>query len=332
MRRTICAICLLVCVGTLFAQGVPSGKSNEADGGPKPTLPRYRVVKSWPVKQDIPALNEAASQGYRALLLGKLAIMRLDTQPHEIYRYMAIPNAGIFATFMNAVNQQGAFGYRWMENAELMEKEPHPRNYEYETIEGFKAGTREQSRRSLMERGFVSVGTFATRPIFMHQLDSASPAHPERQSKFVDMASEKKAFKDITRLALQGYRYIGPDYPDNGHKLRMEICDESCGGPVEYRKVEVKDAEQLQGDLNDAAQKGFRLVPRSLLWPPELLERGSAHTRGFEYRVGSADDATATEQFVNAGDRDGFVPVAFAAHVGWTVHAVVILEKPTQVE
>lgn len=330
MRRTICAICLLVCAGGLFAQGVPSGKSNEADGGPKPPLPRYRVVKSWPVKQAVPALNEAASQGYRVLLLGKLAIMRLDTEPPEIYRYMAIPNAGIFATLMNAVNQQGAFGYRWMANTDLMEKEPHPHNYEYETIEGFKADTREQSRRSLVERGFVSVGAFATRPIFMHELDSAPPAHPERQSKFVDMASEKKTFKDITKWAQQGYRYIGPDYPANGHGLRMEICDESCGGPFEYRRVEVKDVEQLQDDLNDAAQKGFHLVRRSFHWPPELLERGANHTPGFEYRVGSADDATATEQFVNAGDRDGFVPVAFAAHVGWTVHAIVILEKPVQ--
>lgn len=330
MRRTICAISLLACAGTLFAQGAPSAKSNEGDGGPKPPLPQYRVVKSWPVKQAIPALNEAASQGYRALLLGKLAVMRLDTEPPEIYRYMAIPDAGIFATFMNAVNQQGAFGYRWMANAELMEKEPHPRNYEYETIEGFKASTRDQSRRSLVQRGFVSVGAFNTRPIFMHELDSAPPAHPERQSKFLDMASEKKTFKEITKLAQQGYRYIGPDYPANGYGLRMEICDESCGGPFEYRKVEVKDVEQLQGDLNKAAKKGFRLVPSSFVWPPELLERGPDHTPRFEYRVGSADDATATEQFINAGDRDGFVPVTFAAHVGWTVHAVVILERKVE--
>ena len=112
----------------------------------------------------------------------------------------------------------------------------------------------------------------------------------------------------------------------------MELCDESCGGPFEYRRVEVKDSEQLQGDLNDAANQGFHLVPRSFVWPPELLEREPNHTPRFEYRVGNADEATATEQFVNTGDRDGFVPVAFAAHVGWAVHAFVILEKPAQRE
>lgn len=330
MNKVICSFSLLLSLIAVSAD-VPATAQN---GGTTTSsvLPHYRVVKGWPAKDALPGLNDAAAQGYRLILTGKMAVMRLDAQTPDVYRYMTVPDQGIFASFMNAVNQQGAFGYRWVENTHFMEKEPHPHNYEYETIEGMLTRTRQESRRGLSSRGFVPVGSFASRPIFMHEIDAAPASQPARSFQFVEMAPERKVMKEITRLAHQGYRYGGPDFPPTGSGIRMELCDEFCGGPFEYREVSVKDAEQVQHDLNEAAKEGFHLVASSFDWRPNLIERGIDQRPRFDYRVGNADELASAEQFVNAGDRDGFVPVAFAAHVGWSVHVFLILEKALKPE
>jgi hypothetical protein len=92
--------------------------------------PKYKVVKGG----KIATVNALADEGYRLLVPGQVFIMRLDSTPPDTYRYLAMNLDGGPAQFLNRLNEQGARGYRWVPGGGLVEKEPHPKNYEYSFI------------------------------------------------------------------------------------------------------------------------------------------------------------------------------------------------------
>lgn len=317
MRRTIVACLILLTAALAAAQSAP--------------LLKYRVLPDLPPEKGVVLLNQAADQGYRLLFVGRMAVMRLDAAPPDTYRYLARPHEALSKTFLNQLNQQGALGYGWVHGTDFLEKAPHPRNYEYAMVEGISAKAREQSHNSLLAQGFVPVASFNAIPIFMHELGAPPPDIHERPFRTPNAVREKKLMEQITDLAARGYRYRRPaaSIKGGGRSVSMEQCDASCGGPFEYRDVEVNQPDQLERDLNALGEQGFRLVKASLAWPPHLAERGANREQRFVYRVAEVPTAAAAEEFLNTGDRDGFDPVQFADHISWNVHIYLVLEKAT---
>ena len=334
MQITSALLPLMLAASAVFSQESPVvTRKTEGAMAPSEALPRYRVVKASPAMKATSAVNQAAEQGYRMLLISAQAIMRRDAEPPDTYRYMAVPASGLLSSFLNTLNQQGAFGYGWKAGTHWLEKEPHPHNYEYQIITGFKIKTREDSRSALLQQGFAPVGLFGNQIVFMRELGNTAAVASERSTRWLDMTSEKRTMNEINRGAREGYRLAPGDISPKGFiQMRMDPCDAACGGPFEYRKIEVKESDQLERDLNTLAREGFRVVPESFGWHPYFMERGTDHKQHFAYRVGTADEETVTEQFLNEGDRDGFVPVTFATHVGWLMHSFIVLEKPLTAE
>jgi hypothetical protein len=290
-------------------------------------------VKGHPANEAAAALNGAADQGCRFLFEvpfeDRLAVMRLDATPPDTYRYMPVPESGGPASLINALNQQGALGYRWLDGTDVLEKEPHPRNYEYRHSEGFTQGTRDRLAESLVEQGFHVLRGVAAGPIFIREFGNARPATRPKPVRVVEASHTGNLMKDIVALAGQGYRYRAPVSSRAGDRqaVSMEECDSTCGGPFEYRSFDAHDSAQLERDLNVLGRDGFRVVPISLEWRLHLAERPTNHARRFVYRVFEASSESSTEQRLNEGDRDGFVPLGATVHIGWTGHVYFVLEK-----
>jgi hypothetical protein len=296
-------------------------------------VPQYKVVKSSTAKNAADEWNEAADQGYRVLFEGRFAVMHLEAGKPDTYRYAALPDRNLRYTFLNALNQQGAFGYAWVKGTQMLEKLPDPHVYEYAIVEGFAAGTRHASHDSLLSQGFVPIGRFASVPIYLRDTTIDSPAaNPQSDTRFIDRVTPGKIFKQINALAKQGYRYRTDELTDSGTRIAMDFCDKACGGPFEYRRFEGKDAAQLERALNDFAADGYRVVGASLDWGPYLVERPAGRLvssgAGFSYKVSEAKEVGAVEQFLNTAAQDGFVPVGFLAHIGWTATIFIVVERP----
>jgi hypothetical protein len=258
--------------------------------------------------------------------------MRLDAVPPDTWRYQVRPEPSIFSlnSFLNALNQQGALGYAWRPDSWFLEKQPHPRNYEYRILMDLPGKTRKKFMDSYQADGFTPVGyAVGNQVVYIHEIGSPKPAAPPRPMRVADALRKDNLMKDISALAAQGYRYRSHELSKKGggRAVSMEECDASCGGPFEYRSFDVNDAAQLEHDLNALGQEGFRVLHQSLDWPPSLLERPVKHTVSFVYRVADAPDAATTQQFLDACDRDGYEPIGFAAHLGWNVHIMIVAEK-----
>lgn len=314
-RRWSAAIVGCLLLTTFFVNGQNSAS------------PKYKVVKGWPTDKAVEPINAAADQGYRLLFMGRLAVMRLDTAPPDIYRYRAIPEENRRAQLLNALNQQGALGYGWLKGPDMLEKEPHPRNYEYEVVTGFTRKSRDRAYDAALDQGFRPIAERTAGTIMMREVGETRPIKDAKLLRIADATRTSNLMKDINELA-QGYRYRSPEVSKKGGKaVSMEPCDSTCGSPFEYRAFDVKDAAQLEHDLDLLGADGFRVVAKSLSTDVRLVERPAKHTRRFTYRVIDAPDENTTEQGLNAADRDGFVPLGFAAHIGWNVHVFVVMER-----
>jgi hypothetical protein len=301
-----------------------------ATAAPAQTAPQYRVLRGSTARNAASDWNAAADQGYRVLFEGRLAVMHLEASAPHTYRYAALPDRNLRDTFLNALNQQGAFGYRWVKGTRMLEKLPDPHVYEYEVVEGIATGTRRTSRDSLVSQGFAVVGRFGSVPVFMRDTTLDAPgANIPDNLRFADGPTPGKLLKQIGALAAQGYRYRFNEPADAGSHTVMQLCDSACGGPFEYRRFEVKNAPQVEKTLNDLASDGYRIVPGSLEWEPYLVERPAARPNrpACSYRVSAGKDADAVEQFLNTAARDGFVPVGFVVHIGWTADVFIVAEK-----
>jgi hypothetical protein len=247
------------------------------------------------------------------------------------HRYLPGPEHGGRSSLLNALNQQGALGYRWLADEGVLEKEPHPRNYEYEAAEGFTRKSRDRSYEFLLQQGFEPVGEFFPEQIVVREVGEQRPAGSRKPVRVLDAMRGRKLMEHVAELAKENFRYRSTEYSQKGggRALSMELCGTECGGPFEYRSFEVDNAAQLERDLNQLGREGFRVVPKSLGRSPELTERAANHAQRFTYRIAAVADASTVEQALNEGDHDGFVPIGVTAHVGWSVHTLMILEKTT---
>jgi len=299
---------------------------------------QYTVVKTENGDPYVNRVNQLADLGYRVLFVSRYTVLRQDATPPNTYRYLRVEDSGGPKQFSNWINEQGAHGYRWVPSTGLLEKAPHPRNYEY-LYRPHTAKANELS--SLVEQGFHplqtsyfshSFGPSTPEMFFERDLDTPGPAPSPDVGKniaFSDAMRSSRVMKRVDELALQGYRVRGP-HPSSkggGVALLLEKCQPACAGRYQYRKFDVKDGTQLETDLNAFGKDGFQVLPASLEGRLYVVERDTHDTKRFSYRALDPEDLPALERALNAAAQQGYEPIQFAWHVGWSVHGFLLLQK-----
>ncbi|HMK23992.1 MAG TPA: hypothetical protein VK466_16780, partial [Terriglobales bacterium] len=137
--------------------------------------------------------------------------------------------------------------------------------------------------------------------------------------------------KQANDLARKGYRFVAPHESNKGGGIALMVkkCPEDCSGRYEYRYFDAKNVEQVERDLNALGKDGFRVVPSALQQRPHILERDTKAKQAFTYRALDPADASSLEHLINAADAEGFVPLDFVWHAGWTAQGYLVLEKET---
>ena len=307
-------------------------------------LPKYAVLKPQGGDTYLTSLNQLSDQGYRLIVAGKFTILRLEATPPDTYRYLRLEVKGGPAQFTNWVNEEGAHGYRWLAHTGLLEKAPHPKNYEYRFPPHRVLGPSKGAEvSSLRDEGYRPVGA----PYFSHaigpattemfferevgQLADASDLPPGSDIQIADAMRAGTVMKRVDALARKGYRFLSPYAPNQGGgvAVMMEKCRDDCAGRYEYRYFDAKDRPQVERDLNALSKDGFRVVPDALQSRPHLLERDNREKRTFSYRVLDPKDADELKQALSAADPEGYAPLGFVWHVGWTAEGFLVLEKET---
>jgi hypothetical protein len=299
---------------------------------------QYTVIKTEDGEPFINRVNELADLGYRVLFVSRYTVLRRDAIPPDTYRYLRVEVSGGPKQFSNWINEQGARGYRWVPSTDLLEKAPHPRNYEY-LYRPHTAKANELS--SLVEQGFHPLqttyfshpfGSSTPEMFFERDLDAPGPAATPEVGKNIavsDAMRSSKVMMRVDELARQGYRVRGP-HPSakgGGVALLLEKCQPECAGRYQYRKFAVKDAAQVETDLNALGTDGFQVLPASLEGRLYVVERDTRDTKKFVYRVLDPADLPALELALNAAAQQGYEPIQFAWHIGWSVHGFLLLQK-----
>jgi hypothetical protein len=307
-------------------------------------LPKFAVLKTEAGEAYLTSVNQLSDQGYRFIVDGKFTILRLEATPPDTYRYLRLEVNGGPAQFTNWVNERGAHGYRWLAHTGLLEKAPHPKNYEYRMApHGALGPAKGRELSSVFEEGYRPVGI----AYFSHAMGSATkemffehevgqPTYvthlpPGSEIQVADAMRVGAVMKQVDELAKQGYRFLSPHDSNKGGgtAVMMEKCREDCSRRYEYRYFDAKDAPQVERDLNAMSKDGFRVVPDALQSRPHLLERDTREKRKFSYRALDPKNAAELEQALNAADPEGYAPLGFVWHVGWTAEGFLVLEKET---
>lgn len=309
-------------------------------GSQAPLTLRYRVVK---VGKDVLAdVNALADAGYRMVVSGgQRVIMRLEATPPDTFRYISVSFEGGPVRFLNWVNEQGARGYRWVPGAGIMEKEPHPRNYEYSSTQGWSGGAK-LAGSSLISEGYRPVeqvefpnvlGRGPAVVLFERELGTRVASVPSGEVWDVQKLDANRAdtiVKKANALAEKGYRYLGLHVPSmtGGLEILMRKCVLNCERSFEYRHFDAHDVGQLTKDLNDAGKEGFRVIPEALEFRPHLLERDNLKKETFAYHALQAKDPDTLEPALNAPEEAGYVPVGYVWRLGFSsAEPFLLLEK-----
>jgi len=306
-------------------------------------LPKYSVLKTENGDAYIASLNQLADQGYRVLAMSKYTVLRLDAAPPDTYRYLRLEVKGGPARFTNWINEQGAHGYRWVARTDLLEKAPHPRNYEYRNSpHGALGPSKSRDLLSVAVEGYHPVGIVffshaigaATREVYFERELGRRDA-PSDTSGLIEVADAMRAdnvLKHVNEFAKNGDRFIAPHDSNKGGGIAvmMQRCSEDCAGRYEYRYFDAKDEAQVEHDLNAFGNEGFRVAPAALVSRPHLLERDTREKHTYSYHVLDPADAASLQTALNSQDQDGFTPVGFVWHSGvWTAEGLLVLEKET---
>jgi hypothetical protein len=304
-------------------------------------LPNYSVLKTENGDAYLASLNQLADQGYRVVAVSKYTVLRLDAAPPDTYRYLRLEVKGGPAQYTNWINEQGAHGYRWLPRTNLLEKAPHPRNYEYRNSpHGALGPSKNHDLFSVAIEGYHPVGIVA----FSHAIGAATfEEYFEREIGQRDASSQKPGFiqiadamradavlKRVSEFAQQGYRFLAPHQSNKGGGIAvmMQRCAEDCHGRYDYRYFDAKDVAQVEHDLNAFGSEGFRVAAAALASRPHLLERDTREKHAYSYRILNPTEAESLQASLNTAGQEGYAPVGFVWHSGvWAAEGFLVLEK-----
>lgn len=291
------------------------------------SLPTYTVIKTEKKDAYFDAANNLADQGYRVVAVGKFTVLRLEAIPPDTYRYSPVETKDTPSELINWLNAQGARGYRWRPPIGLLEKLPHPRNFEYRTSpHGAWAPPKGRELSAEMRQGYrpLAVVLFShflgspTEELFSErEVGNQTPATTECPSPAVELVQAmriSKVMKRVNDLAKQGYRFLAP-MPGAGTDVvvAMQRCFEQDRARYVYRHLRdrYKEAAQLERDLNVSGAEGFRILPAAISRTRHIVEKDITDQRTFAYRAIAlnSSDPTELQRFLGGAERDGYHPI-----------------------
>lgn len=316
MKSLVHSLAALVLIASLHAQN---------------NLPQYSVLRAEKGESFLAKVNQLADQGYRMLTAGKYAVLHLEATPPDTYRYAGFEVHGGPVQVTNWLNEQGAHGYRWVPNIGLLEKSPHPRNYEYRASpRGLGPSKTGNLSAGFLEEGYHPVAPGTEETFFEREVGQSRTSSPPVGAIAVSNAMHvHNVMKRTNELARQGYRFLAP-LPSGTccrSAVMMQKCSDDCAGRYEYRSFDAKNAAQLEHDLNALGSDGFRLLPSMLHRPPHLLERNTREKHSYSYRAIDPPDDASLQRALIAADQENYKPIGFVWHVGWNAQGFLLLEK-----
>jgi hypothetical protein len=291
------------------------------------SLPTYTVITTEKKDAYFDATNDLADQGYRVVAVGKFTVLRLEATPPDTYRYSRVESKDTPSELVNWLNAQGARGYRWRPPIGLLEKSPHPRNFEYRTSpHGAWAPPKGGELSAEMRHGYrpLAVVLFPhflgspTEELFSErEVGKQTPATTQCPSPTVELVHAvriSKVMKRVNDLAKQGYRFLAP-MPGGGSDVvvAMVKCSEESKSRYVYRHLRdsYKEAAQLERDLNVSGAEGFRILPAAISRTRHIVEEDVSDKRTFAYRAIALNpsDPAELQQSLDAAERDGYRPI-----------------------
>jgi len=313
-------------------------------------LPHYRFLET--ARGDFRSnLEESCAVGYRVLLWRRWVLLERTAVLPDRYRYLDLSSV---APSTKALNEAGALGYRQLAGTLWqMEKEPHPRNFQYRIANLKKRPTLP---------GYRPVAVWINDVIWEREgeADGEPEAPPEKEEQTLRMVNSRRAStleKEMNRHGEQGYRLLGipggvlmeKSTGEETFRYRLltkkHLREEIQGMPPEHIQGMLKAGAEagwaalqhvglavVEGKLNAAGAEGFRLHPQSLDGPHMILGKSSRTDERYAYRVLEVRDPPPGEELERAA-QEGYRPVGFAYTPTFLAEVeVLILEKPAGIE
>lgn len=310
------------------------------------------------------AIQKAADSGYRVVAAssgaGKLLMERVASPP-DTYRYLHLEGGEFQHSNLvgveNRINEAGAMSYRLLfvsygEASALMEKAPHPHNFEYRVVSlsslsqrhsGWLLGRREQHMPSL--KGFEKreVTCLANpfrglqEPVVIFERPWPAPGETPAREDTISSPHSLSVLntlrisaleKELNRAAAQGLRVFGALQAwcaggGKGGGITIVMAPVGSSEKYEYRMIPHKGLEDTEARLNKAGAEGFRLLLQTLVAKGMAMERATGGGRQYAYRLVRIADPSRLETELTQAAREGFSPVGTLYAGG----AAVILQK-----
>ena len=184
-----------------------------------------------------------------------------------------------------------------------------------------------------MKRNFV-LGVLATLLVAPGAARAANP-DLDLSQRFLLLATTKTSTmqKELSEAAAVGYRVIGSS-PTAGNEM-VVILEKVATPPqtYEYQLLATSRTSTMQKELSEAAAKGFRLMPKSIIAKQQmlagieivmLLEKAPASQQRYKYLLlATSRTSTMQKEMAQATD-EGYEVVGMASRG----EHVVIMEKP----
>lgn len=289
-------------------------------------------------KAECGTLSECARHGY-SLVHSALPFLLLEKEAgtSKTYRYVEIPRIEPCDNAkypQQMLNQAGAFGYRLVSRNDLasggiMEKPPgRPNQYQYIAImpreRMFESGEVYTSRvdrltQEMWHQGFIVWSTVCGQRFLMERAAEPSEqsadgagAEFDLNQPYISVEAERSKLNAAASLGYRAFFY-GGKFP-----AQVLLGKTSNSLRYQYEVISFRDgAPSLQAALDDAAVRGFHLLPLSPSCDQLLLERAESDRNRYKYLLIHEDPGALAPLLIEMNQvyRQGYRVVGFGLEV-----------------
>jgi len=340
-------------------------------------------------------LSEASAAGYRVLAGcrtggGEFAmLLEKVPQPPEFYQYLLLATTRT-STMQMELDEAAAQGFLLLRRAMMgsgsetmmvLEKAPGPRPSpsQYLLLATSLTGTLQKELGQAADQGYEVVGMVrgeqatgggSGQHIVILEKSAQPPdeplaravegSKPDPQGRYLLLATERTSTmqKELDKAASTGHRILVGS-PTSGTELMVLLEKVAQPNTYQYQLLATKRLSTLQKELNQAAGKGFRLLPQTVVgkrgtgggWKLKLLvptggmavpdetvavvEKAPGSEERYQYIVLDTQRTSTMQKEISQGVRDGYGVIAMSGSpekanedsVGVAANLIVVLEK-----
>lgn len=140
--------------------------------------------------------------------------------------------------------------------------------------------------------------------------------------------------KELDETAAQGYRILVGSPTSNSEMAVFLSREATESAPYKYKLLATTRTGTMQKELNEAADGGYRLLPRTMIAKPQLLggveivlimEKSPQVTKTYEYKLLATTRTSTLQKEVTEAQEAGFVIVGMVSRG----EHMVIMERET---